>query len=146
MPAANRRAVREVVVRTVFEYEFRDVVGERKEILKKNIEELELKNYDEEFAKALLEAVFQNADKLKEWIVHLAPEWPFEKIARFDRAALQVGLAELSCLEDFDIPPKVTLNEYVEITKNYCDDSSRRFVNGVLSSAKKEMENEENEK
>ena len=140
MPAANRRAIREAVVQTVFECNFRGCEAEYQKIFTKNISEFELPNYEKGFAGDLLKAIFQNADEIKSLIEKLAPEWPISKIAKLDCAALMAGLAELEFLEGFDIPPKVTLNEYVEIAKNYGDDSSRRFVNGVLSSAKKEME------
>lgn len=144
MPAANRRAIREAVVQTVFECSFRNCENKYWEAFQRNIAEFELPSYEEGFAKALLEAIFRNSDEIKSLIEKLAPEWPISKIARLDCAALMAGLAELEFLPGFDIPPKVTLNEYVEIAKNYGDDSSRRFVNGVLSSAKKEMEASEN--
>ncbi len=141
MPAANRRAIREAVVQTVFECEFRGVelVERQLAIFEKNIAEFEL-SFEKDFASALLKATFDHSAEIKMWIEQLAPEWPFHKIARFDAAVLLTGLAELKFLGELRIPPKATLNEFVEITKNYSDDSSRRFVNGVLSSAKKELE------
>ena len=138
--AANRRTVREAVVQTVFECEFRGIKEGWLEIFEKNIAEFELP-FEKNFASALLETVFNHSAEIKSWIEQLAPEWPFHKIARLDAAVLLTGLAELKFLGEFKIPPKATLNEFVEITKNYSDDSSRRFVNGVLSSAKKELEN-----
>ncbi|MFH1546248.1 MAG: transcription antitermination factor NusB [Patescibacteria group bacterium] len=139
MPAANRRAVREAVMRTVFECEFRGVDEGWLEIFEKNIAESGLP-FEKDFASALLEATFNHSAEIKAWIEQLAPEWPFHKIAKLDAAVLLVGLAELKFLGEFNIPPKATLNEFVEIAKNYSDDSSRRLVNGVLSSAKKELE------
>ncbi|MFH1375956.1 MAG: transcription antitermination factor NusB [Patescibacteria group bacterium] len=140
MPAANRRAVREAVVQTAFECEFRGCADEQEQAFARNIAELDV-NYEPDFASSLLAATFEHMDELKAWVEQLAPEWPWSKIAQVDRAVLLAGLAELKYLEKFDIPPKATLNEYVEIAKNYGDDSSRRFVNGVLSSANKELEN-----
>ncbi|MFH0776964.1 MAG: transcription antitermination factor NusB [Patescibacteria group bacterium] len=140
MSAANRRAVREAVVQTVFECEFRNVMEGWLAVFEKNMAEFEC-DFEKDFSSALLEATFNNLEFLKNWIEKLAPEWPFSKIAKLDAAALLVGLAELKFLATpFDIPPKATLNEFVEIAKNYGDDSDRKFVNGVLSSAKKELE------
>jgi transcription antitermination protein NusB len=140
MAAANRRAVREAAVQTVFECEFRGVNEGWLAIFKKNIAEFEVE-FEQDFSEALLEAAFNNSQSSKEWVEQLAPDWPFSKIARLDAAILLVGLAELKFLaKKFDIPPKATLNEYVEIAKSYGDDSDRKFVNGVLSSAKKELE------
>ena len=137
--AANRRAVREAVMQTVFECEFRKDNEGWSAIFEKNIAEFGLP-FEKDFASALLEAVFNHSAAIKIWIEQLAPEWPFHKIAKLDAAVLLVGLAELKFLGKFKIPPKATLNEFVEIAKIYSDDSSRRFVNGVLSSAKKELE------
>ncbi len=139
MAAANRRIIREAVVQTVFECEFRGVEGWQ-EVFVKNIAEFEV-DFEKDFADALLEATFTNSQKSKEWIEQLAPDWPFSKVAKLPAAVLLTGLAEFKFLaEKFDIPPKVTINEFVEIAKNYGDDSDRKFVNGVLSSAKKELE------
>ncbi|MCF7845894.1 MAG: transcription antitermination factor NusB [Candidatus Peribacteraceae bacterium] len=140
MPAVNRRVVREAVMQTVFECEFRGIAEGWLAVFEKNILEFEI-DYEKDFAADLLEATFNNLADLKSWIEQLAPEWPFSKIAKLDAAALLVGLAELKFLaQKFNIPPKVTLNEFVEIAKSYGDDSDRKFVNGVLSSAKKELE------
>ncbi|MFA6457839.1 MAG: transcription antitermination factor NusB [Patescibacteria group bacterium] len=139
MSASNRRTVREAVAQTVFECEFRGVSEGWLAIFEKNMAEFSC-DFEKDFAHGLLEAAFNNLDFLKSWIERLAPEWPFSKIAKLDAAVLLVGLAELKFLTQFKIPPKATLNEFVEIAKNYGDDSDRKFVNGVLSSAKKELE------
>lgn len=143
MSAVNRSATREAVVQTLFEVEFRDGADERDAWLARNLTELELEvtTLDRDFAGRLLAAVFDHTDEIRASIAAFAPEWPYEKIARLDRAILLTAIAELSFVaKDEDIPPAVTLNEYVEIAKNYGGDSSRRFVNGVLSSLKKDIE------
>ena len=139
MPAVNRRTVREAVVQTVFECEFREISEGWLAIFEKNIAEFEC-DFEKDFASALLESTFNNLEFLKNWIETLAPEWPFSKIARLPAAALLTGLAELKFLGEFKIPTRATLNEFVELAKNYGDDSDRKFVNGVLSSAQKELE------
>lgn len=140
MPAVNRRAVREAVVQTVFECEFREISEGWLAMFEEHMAAFEV-DFEQEFATALLEAAFNNLQNSKEWIEQLAPDWPFSKIAKLDAAVLLTGLAELKLLgEKFDIPARATLSEYVEIAKSYGDDSDRKFVNGVLSSAKKELE------
>jgi N utilization substance protein B len=141
MAASNRRTVREAMVQTIFECEFRDVFDQGQTVLAKNLAEHALETYEPDFVDSLLRATVENSVELKVWIEKLAPEWPYSKIARLDRAVIQVALAELKYLgEKFKIPNKVIVSEYVEIAKDYGDDSNRRFVNGVLSSAKKELE------
>lgn len=145
MGVVNRRAVREAAMRTVFECDFRSCAAERDEAFERNISELAIKKYEADFAAALLRTTFDKIVELREWVERLAPDWPFTKIAPLDRAVLLVGLTELKFLaSEFDIPPKVTLNEFVEIAKNYGGDSSRRFINGVLASAKNELELQKN--
>lgn len=136
MAAANRSSVREAVVQTVFEMEFRpELAADWRTIFTRNLAEQPSGEQTEtEFAEALLSAVFEHLPELQTAIEQHAPAWPFTKIARLDRAVLQVGVAELLHLPT---PPAVTLNEYVEIAKNYGGDSARKFVNGVLSSLKK---------
>jgi transcription antitermination protein NusB len=140
MPAVNRRTVREAVIQTIFECEFREISEGWWEIFEERIAEFGV-NYEQDFAKELLNAVFDNMPVMKEWIEKLAPNWPFSKIAKLDASVLLVGLAELKFLDKkFEIPTNVTLNEFVEIAKNYGEESDRRFVNGVLSSAQRGLE------
>lgn len=136
MPFTNRRAVRTAVFQTVFECEFRQETNFQP-VFAKQLSNFNFNAQDQKFGVALLNAVFNNLQQLKTEITHLAPEWPIEKIAILDRAILIVGLAELKFLVRLKIPAAVTLNEYIEITKSYGDDSARRFVNGVLHAALK---------
>jgi len=142
MPAANRTATREVVVQTVFEAEFRDLDESASQAaLEQGLAEVaaEVGKVDSKFAAQLMESTFQHIEAIKAELTKYAPDWPYAKISRIDRVILLVAIAELKFL-NAAVPPAVTLNEYVEIAKNYSDDSSRRFVNGVLSSIKKGLE------
>jgi N utilization substance protein B len=62
----------------------------------------------------------------------LAPEWPIDQIAAVDRNVLRIAIYEL--LFEPEIPPKVAINEAVELAKLFGSESSPRFVNGVLGS------------
>ena len=64
----------------------------------------------------------------------LAPEWPIEQIARIDRNVLRLGLFELLYRKD-QVPPKVAINEAVELAKAFGSDNSSKFINGVLGTA-----------
>jgi len=141
MAAANRSATREAVIQAVFEVEFRELTDERDIALATALEQIEheVGHLDRPFAEQLFAQVFEKIDAIKELLVMHAPDWPYEKIARLDRAILLAAIAELQFMDGEHIPHAVTLNEYVEITKNYGEDSDRRFVNGVLSTLKKEL-------
>jgi len=80
----------------------------------------------------LVEEVVNHKQQLDHVIAVLAPEWPVDQIAVIDRNILRIAIFEL--LFDPDTPPKVAINEAVELAKSFGSDSSPRFVNGVLGS------------
>jgi len=69
-----------------------------------------------------------------------APEWPLAKIAIVDRNVLRLGLYELLYADRNEVPPKVAINEAIEIAKNYSGPNSPKFVNGVLGTVYRQME------
>ncbi|UCC85849.1 MAG: transcription antitermination factor NusB [Anaerolineales bacterium] len=84
------------------------------------------------FAFHLVEGVVEHIPQLDQVMAELAPEWPVDQIAVVDRNVLRIAIYEL--LFDPDTPPKVAINEAVELAKMFGSDSSPRFVNGVLGS------------
>ena len=80
--------------------------------------------------------IWKNLAQIDKTISKAAPQWPVEKIARIDRAILEIGVYEIAFTED--IPPVVAINESIEMAKHFGDDNSPKFVNGVLSSVMKE--------
>jgi N utilization substance protein B len=80
----------------------------------------------------LVEGVLDRVKDLDKVMAKLAPEWPVEQIAAIDRNILRIAIFEL--LFDKDTPPKVAINEAVELAKMFGSDSTPRFVNGVLGS------------
>ena len=82
------------------------------------------------FAFYLVEGVLDNKQRIDQLIGELAPEWPVEQIAVIDRNILRIAIFEI--LYAPDTPPKVAINEAVELAKLFGSDSSPRFVNGVL--------------
>ena len=71
----------------------------------------------------------------------MAPEWPIEQIARMDRAVLHIGVYEL--LYDSSVPPKVVINEAVELAKAFGGDNSSKFINGVLGTVLRDKEKQD---
>ncbi len=82
--------------------------------------------------------VAENFETLDKVLAPMAPEWPIESIAAIDRNVLRMGLYELSECRD-SIPPKVAINEAVELAKAFGSDNSSKFVNGVLGTAYKQL-------
>lgn len=136
--ASNRHLGRIVALQTLYEYEFRTELGETaidyKTILERNLAEYKSSISDVEFIDELVSGVLAKAAALDEQLRPLAPEWPIEQISRIDRAVLRIGLYELLHSAD-SVPPKVAINEAVELAKAFGSDNSGKFVNGVLGTA-----------
>ena len=136
--ASNRHLGRIVALQTIYEYEFRTQVGDQTvrvdDILTRNLGKYKSSVEDTAFVKALVEGVLEKVDELDEKLRPLAPEWPIEQIARVDRTVLRLGLYELIYSAD-SVPPKVVINEAVELAKAFGSDNSGKFVNGVLGTA-----------
>jgi len=98
-----------------------------------------------QFAWRIMKGVIEHLTDIDRVIQKAAPEWPLDKIAVVDRNALRIGLYELLYADPEEVPPKVAINEAVEIAKNYGGPNSSKFVNGVLGSIYREMENKHTE-
>lgn len=138
--ASNRHLGRIISLQSLYEYEFRlkagDASADIDTIVAKNIEPYSKALGDTEFVYALSKGVVDNMKKLDEELRPLAPEWPIDTIAAIDRNVLRIGLFEL---ESRAVPPKVAINEAVELAKAFGSDNSSKFVNGVLGTAFKEL-------
>ena len=136
--ASNRHLGRIVALQTLYEYEFRTQSGDASvsidEILGRNLVRYESAIDDIDFVKDLVADVVAASNELDGKIQPIAPEWPIEQIARVDRAILRLGLYELLYRSDV-VPPKVAINEAVELAKAFGSDNSSKFVNGVLGTA-----------
>lgn len=145
--ASNRHLGRIVALQTLYEQDFRrecqDTSFELDEVLARNVARYEETIDDKEFIEQLVHGVTDKLTKLDEVIRPLAPEWPIEQIARMDRTILRIGVYEL--LHEADVPPKVVINEAVELAKAFGGDNSSKFINGVLGSVLRESEVAEKE-
>jgi N utilization substance protein B len=109
------------------------------EVIAKNIEEFGPGLDSHEFIKRLVSGVIENVDKLDKIISKSAPEWPLEQITIVDRNILRLGLYELLFGDRKEVPPKVAINEAIELAKSFGGDSSGKFVNGVLGTVYREI-------
>ena len=136
--ASNRHLGRIVALQTIYEYEFRTQVGDQtvraEEILTRNLGKYKSSVEDTDFVRALVDGVIAKMTELDDTLRPLAPEWPIEQNARIDRTVLRLGLYELLHSKD-SVPPKVAINEAVELAKAFGSDNSGKFVNGVLGTA-----------
>ena len=136
--ASNRHLGRIVALQTLYEFEFRtqseDTSADVKEILKRNLDRYDTAIEDTKFVDALVTGVLKEQADLDAKIQPIAPDWPIEQIARIDRNILRIGLYELLHQADV-VPPKVVINEAVELAKAFGSDNSSKFINGVLGTA-----------
>ncbi len=140
--SANRHLGRIIALQTLYEQEFRRECGDDKfdltEVLDRNILRYRETVDDRAFIKELVQGVSKFADKIDEQLQPLAPEWPISQIARMDRMVLRIGAYEL--VHGASIPPKVVINEAVELAKAFGGDNSSKFINGVLGTLLKQIE------
>ncbi len=140
--ASNRHLGRVIVLQSLYEYELRTLAHDPEVdldvVVAKNIEPYEKALGDTEFVYNLAHKVVENFTTLDEALQPMAPEWPISAIAAIDRNILRMGLYELSECRDA-IPPKVAINEAVELAKAFGSENSSKFINGVLGTAYKKL-------
>ncbi|MCX6728482.1 MAG: transcription antitermination factor NusB [Candidatus Saccharibacteria bacterium] len=136
--ASNRHLGRIVALQTLYEYEFRmqsnDTSANIDDILARNLDRYETTIDDKGFVEKLVKGVLDEKDDLDAKIQPIAPDWPIDQIARIDCNILRIGLYEL-LHQAKTIPPKVAINEAVELAKAFGSDNSSKFINGVLGTA-----------
>ncbi len=140
--ASNRHLGRIIALQTLYEQELRQDAGDKSfkldEVLDRNIKRYQDVLSDVAFIKQLVAGINKHAAKLDAELQPVAPEWPIDQIARMDRLVLRIGLYELQ--NEADVPPKVVINEAVELAKAFGGDNSSRFVNGVLGTLLRQQE------
>jgi N utilization substance protein B len=142
--ASNRHLGRIVALQTLYEQDFRseakDPTFDLNEVLGRNISRYRETIEDTAFIESLVAGVTAKLQELDKVLQPLAPEWPIDQIARMDRIVLRIGAYEL--LHAKDVPPKVVINEAVELAKAFGGDNSSKFINGVLGSLLRQKEGE----
>ncbi|MGB3988427.1 MAG: transcription antitermination factor NusB [Minisyncoccales bacterium] len=140
---ASRHLSRSIVLQSFYEWDFYNKKeGELKSIVERNIKEFAPGLKEEGFVWELIKGITDNLARLNEIIEIAAPEWPLDQIAMIDRNILRIGLFELIYSNKDEVPPKVAINEAIELAKSFGGESSGRFVNGVLGTVYKEMKEE----
>lgn len=137
---SNRHLGRTIALQTLFEWDFYSGTKKLEEALQHNVDEFTPKFKDVDFTVALVNGVVEHIAELNELIRTYAPDWPLEQITTVDRNVLRIGIYELK--HDKTIPPKVAINESIELAKTFGGESSGRFVNGVLGSIYRQMESD----
>jgi N utilization substance protein B len=114
--------------------------GSLEKIVEKNIKEYGPGLENTDFIWQLAGGVAEHLSQIDKIIEKAAPEWPLSQIAIVDRNVLRIGLYELLYGKKEEVPPKVAINEAIELAKTFGGENSGRFVNGVLGTVYKEIE------
>lgn len=139
---ANRHLARTIALQTLYEWDFnKKPASELPKILAHNLLEFAPGLKDDSFAQSIIDGVLAHQADIDAKIIRTAPEWPLEQITTVDRNILRVGIFEMQY--DPAIPPKVAINEAIELAKTFGGDSSGRFVNGVLGTLYRQLGGEE---
>ncbi|MEP7162385.1 MAG: transcription antitermination factor NusB [Candidatus Moraniibacteriota bacterium] len=137
---ANRHLQRSVVMQSLFEWDFKGKHNEQAlVILRKNLGEFASGLEDSSFARKLMEGALEHRATIDTLIEKCAPEWPLEQVSVVDRNILRLGIFELMFGNYDEVPPKVAINEAIELGKTFGSDATPRFVNGVLGTIYREM-------
>ncbi|MBI2845542.1 MAG: transcription antitermination factor NusB [Chloroflexi bacterium] len=123
-----RHRARGIALKTLYEVDLARHPAES--VLTRHLAEDPLPEEAAEYARLLVNGVLDNQEHLDEIIASIAPDWPTSQLAAIDRNILRLAIFELQMLPA--TPPKVTVNEAVELAKEFGSDGSRRFVNGAL--------------
>jgi N utilization substance protein B len=137
---ANRHLSRSIVLQTLFEWDFaaeKDTIPSV--MLERNIEEFGPGLNDSQFMSELLLGIVKKKAIIDEVIEKAAPDWPIDKISVVDRNILRLGLYELLFGDRNQVPPKVAINESIELAKSFGGENSSKFINGVLGGVYKEI-------
>lgn len=137
---ANRHLSRSIVLQSLFEWDFNSLdKSKAEETFKRNIEEFAPGHGDINFMGNLFNGIVDKKKDLDLIIEKAAPDWPIDKINIMDRNILRLGLYELIFADRGEVPPKVAINESIELSKTFGGETSSKFVNGVLGAVYKEL-------
>lgn len=140
---ATRHLARTIVLQSFYEWDFYHQKTDLVHVVERNLAEFGPGIDEPDFVWRIVKGIIEHLDELNGIITKFAPEWPLDQVAIIDRNILRIGLYELLHADKNEVPPKVAINEAIELAKNYGGQNSSRFVNGVLGAVFKQMVNTE---
>ncbi|MEK7169559.1 MAG: transcription antitermination factor NusB [Patescibacteria group bacterium] len=143
---ATRHLARTIILQSLYEWDFYEHNADLAAIIDRNMKEFGPGIDEPDFVWRIAKGVIENIKEIDDIIKRVAPEWPLNQIAIVDRNVLRIGLYELLHADRNEVPPKVAINEAIEIAKNYGGQNSPKFINGVLGTVFRELEAKEPKK
>ena len=143
---ATRHLARTIILQSLYEWDFYEHEADLAAIIDRNMKEFGPGIDEPDFVWKIAKGVIENIKEIDDIIKRVAPEWPLNQIAIVDRNVLRIGLYELLHADRNEVPPKVAINEAIEIAKNYGGQNSPKFINGVLGTVYRKLEAKEKPK
>lgn len=134
-----RQIGRSVILQSLYEWDFYGRAEDFLPVLERNLLEFAPETDESDFIHRLADGVLSHINEIDEIIKRAAPEWPLEQVSIIDRNILRIGLFELLFANREEVPPRVAINEAIELAKAYGGNSSSKFINGVLGTVYKEI-------
>lgn len=145
-PSLNRHQIREKALQAIFQIRSNQELERDEAIVmallsdtEEDVDSVEVPEYP--YLSELVNGVLENETVINERIKPFLKNWTMNRLAKADIIILQIATYEIAFSTTSDVPPAVALNEAIELAKAYCDDSSRKFINAVLSNLLKEIQN-----
>ena len=133
---ATRREAREWAVQILFQWDFNP--GEMDRVLKDFWSERKGSARERQFAESLARGAIEKRESVDEAIRKYADNWDIRRMGAVDRNVMRIAVYEM--LYRPDIPPVVSINEAVDIARDFSDDASAKFVNGILDRLRKDLD------
>jgi len=125
----NRHLSRTIVVQSLYEWDFQKK-NNIDDIVKRNVDYFKKEDVDKKYIKSIVNGAIKKIKDLDKKIQNAAKQWPLEQLPILDKTILRVAAYELFYINE--VPPKVAINEAVEIAKTFGSENSSKFINGVL--------------
>ncbi|HPI67004.1 MAG TPA: transcription antitermination factor NusB [bacterium] len=127
---SNRHLSRTVAMQTLYEWDFNHRSQKLSDLIENNIKEYAAGLEDVEFIRNLVRGITKNLAQIDEKVGQYATEWPLEKTTFIDRNILRLAIYEMCWVKE--VPPKVIINEAIEMAKTFSGSAAGKFINGVL--------------
>lgn len=139
---ASRHLSRSIAMQSLYEWDFYDKKVDLEKIVERNLKEFG-SGLDGTFVWELVTGVVKNLKEIDEIISKTSPQWPLNQMPIVDRNVLRLGIYELVFGDKKAVPPKVAINEAIELAKGFGGENSGKFINGVLGTVYKLISEEE---
>lgn len=142
----SRHLCRSIVMQSLYEWDFYNKEKKLEKIVERNLKEFAPGLEERDFVLGLIKGIKKHLLEIDKIIETAAPQWPLPQINIVDRNILRLGLYELLYADKNEVPPKVAINEAIELGKSFGGENSGKFINGVLGAVYEQLKEQEKEK